>query len=105
MTGKPRKKSEIIHIRSVLPSLLKTFRPEDDMSLNRVWDLWATAVGPVVAENTRPAAFKGKLLLVNATSSSWVHQLQFLKEDLIRKVNDALGEDLVEEVRFKIGPV
>ena len=65
----------------------------------------SVAVGEVIARNARPGAFKGKLLLVNVTSSTWAHQLQFLKKDIIKKVNDALGKELVEEIKFKIGPV
>jgi len=58
-----------------------------------------------VAENTRPAAFKGKLLIVHVSSSTWTHQLQFLKQDILRNVNAALGKDLVADIKFKIGPL
>ena len=67
--------------------------------------MWNSAVGDVVAKNTRPAAFKGRLLLVHVVSSTWMHQLQFLKTDIIAKVNDALGKDMVGEIKFKIGPL
>jgi len=42
---------------------------------------------------------------VNVIDSAWLQQLWFLKKDIIRKVNDSLGEDLVGEIKFKIGPV
>jgi predicted nucleic acid-binding Zn ribbon protein len=59
----------------------------------------------ISAQIRRPAAFKGKLLIVNVTDSAWLQQLWFLKKDIIGKVNGCLGEDLVEEIKFKIGPV
>jgi predicted nucleic acid-binding Zn ribbon protein len=42
---------------------------------------------------------------VNVTSSTWMHQLQFLKKDIIKQINHALGKELVEEIKFKIGPI
>ncbi len=93
------------HIGSVINKILKTCRRESDEELLKVWNLWNSAVGDVVAENTRPAAFKGRLLLVHVVSSTWMHQLQFLKTDIIQKINNALGKDMVGEIKFKIGPL
>ena len=103
--GKDKKKKEFVHIGSVVNEVLNTYRRESDFALSEVWRLWEGAVGDAIAENARPAAFKGKLLLVHVTSSAWVHQLQFLKNDILKKVNEALGKELVEEIKFKIGPL
>ena len=101
-----RKKSKkSAHIGSILNDVLKTLRPEADGGLVRVWQLWDEVVGRTIAENARPAAFKGKLLLVHVASSPWIHQLQFLKKDIIEKLNAALRQDLIKDIKFKIGPV
>jgi len=101
-----RKKSKkYAHIGSILNDVLKTLRPEADSGLVQVWQLWDDVVGRPIAENARPAAFKGKLLLVHVASSPWVHQLQFLKSEIIEKLNAALGQNLIEDIKFKIGPV
>jgi predicted nucleic acid-binding Zn ribbon protein len=84
---------------------LKTCRHDCDGDLAQVWSLWDTAVGDVIAKNARPEAFKGKLLLVHVNSSAWMHQLQFLKKDMINKINAAFGKELVQDIKFKIGPV
>ncbi len=103
---KYRKKSnKSAHIGSILNDVLKTLRPEADVGLVQVWQLWDDVVGRAIAENARPAAFKGKLLLVHVASSPWIHQLQFLKREIIQKLNAALGQDLIEDIKFKIGPV
>lgn len=105
MDRKNRKKGEIVHIKSVLDGVLRSCRSDAAVDLMNVWHLWGSVVGNVVAEHTRPAAFKGRLLLVNAESSSWIHELQFLKAELIARLNAALGRDLVADIRFKVGPV
>lgn len=100
-----RKIKESVHIGSVLKNILKNLRHDSDEDLTQVWQLWDEVVGIAIAENAQPAAFKGKLLLVNVISSTWIHQLQFLKKDIIEKLNTALGQDLIEDIKFKIGPV
>ncbi|MCF8067909.1 MAG: DUF721 domain-containing protein [Desulfobacterales bacterium] len=103
----PQQKSprKIIHIKDILDEALKSFRQEPDTELLEVWKLWEGIVGQVIAENTKPAAFKGKLLIVHASSSTWIQQLQFFKKDIISKINIALGGKHVDDIRFKIGRI
>lgn len=93
----------IEHIGGVIPKIMATFRRPSDGALTRIWELWDGIVGDVVAQHARPEAFRGKLLLVNVSSSTWLHHLQFLKKGIIDRVNDAFGETVLEEIKFKIG--
>ncbi len=96
---------EPVPLKNVLTRVLASCRRNPDMELARVWDHWDAVVGRVVAENAQPAAFKGRRLIVHVTGSVWVHQLQFMKEGILQKLNEALGKPLLEEIRFKIGPL
>lgn len=101
----PDKPSDFVHIRNILDDVLEPYRSKPDFELKEVWRLWDGAVGETIAQNARPAAFKGKVLVVHVSSSAWIHQLQFLKNEMIDKLNAALGKTLVEELKFKIGPL
>jgi len=90
---------------NVLDGVLKASNLKIDLSLHRLWKQWADLVGPAIAQNARPAAIKGKLLLVNVSSAPWMQQLQFLKNELIKKMNNALEKDAVADIRFHIGPI
>jgi hypothetical protein len=98
-------KANFVHIGGIIDDVLITFRRESDFELMRVWQIWDGIVGDVIAQNAKPAAFKGRVLLVHVSSSTWVHQLQFLKQDMISKLNGALGKALIEDLKFKIGPL
>jgi len=91
------------HIGAVIGRVMETCRRLPDSELAKIWELWDSIVGEVIAGNARPAAFKGTLLLVNVTSSAWIHHLHFLKKDIIHKINQTYGKTMVEEIRFKIG--
>ena len=103
MKNRRKKQKEPIPLGTVLPNLLKSIRTGSDAQLVEVWELWDGVVGETIAKNARPAAFKGKLLLVEVSSSTWMHQLQFLKTDIIEKINHAFGKEMVDEIKFKIG--
>ncbi len=100
-----RYNKEPIHISNILDDFLTKHQSRTDTGMTRIWDLWESAIEGPIAENAHPAAFKGKLLLVHVSSSVWIQQLQFLKVEIMNKINEAAGKELVGEIRFKIGPV
>lgn len=103
MKKKNKHAPDAIALGEVLKNVLKPNRSDGNFDLTQIWNVWDRAVGPVIAENARPTGFKGKILLVYANSSPWVHQLQFLKEDIIQKLNNEVGEELVTDITFKVG--
>jgi len=95
-------KNDMAHISSILDTALKEFRVTSDTEMTRIWELWEDAVGEAIAQNAKPGAFKKDVLLVHVSSSVWMQQLRFLKQDLLSRINFALGQELVREIRFKI---
>jgi len=101
---KPKKDKDFSHIGTLINNVLNKCRNErPDSEMTRIWALWDKTMGVTIAENARPAAFKGQLLVVQVASSPWMQQLQFLKKDIIQKLNSALGKELVQDIKFKIG--
>ena len=100
-----KKLKRLIPIGNRLDTVLAAIRRYADQDLIRVWDLWAAAVGANRAAHTRPAAFKDRLLIVYTDSSAWVHELRFQTDEIISRLNTALEKDLVDDIRFRIGPV
>ena len=103
--ARKKRKAEFVHIGNILGGVLKKYRREMDVELVQVWQVWDNIVGEVIAQNAKPAAFKGQILLVHVTSSTWIHQLQFLKKEMIERLNNTLGKPLIEDLKFKIGPL
>jgi predicted nucleic acid-binding Zn ribbon protein len=103
MKVRKKRKAKFVHIGSIIGDVLKKYGHQTDAELVQVWQVWDSILGNVIAQNAKPAAFKGRILLVHVTSSSWIHQLQFLKKEMIAKLNDALGKALIEDLKFKIG--
>jgi predicted nucleic acid-binding Zn ribbon protein len=70
---------------------------------NAVLKLWPKAVGKKIAEQTQPDGFKNGTLFVKTTSSIWVQQLHFMKDEIRQKINELDGKDTIKEIRFSVG--
>ena len=103
MGKKSNDQSGFERIDTVLDQVLQTYRQKPDMALQHIWTQWDQVVGEKIAANAQPAAFKGSMLIVNVSSSVWLHQLQFEKAEIIDKLNEAFGKKLVDDIRFKVG--
>jgi len=106
MNDRRRKQSKTFTpIGTLIQGIMRQYHPLPEHELAQVWEIWENAVGSMLAANARPAAFKGNLLLVHVTNSTWMHQLRFIENELIEKLNQSLGGDRVAKIKFKIGPV
>jgi len=92
----------MIHIGDILGSALKNFRTKSDTDMIQIWDLWEYALEKTIIENAKPGSFKDGTLLVHVSSSVWLHQLSFLKQDMQDKLNHVLGRELVKNIKFKV---
>lgn len=92
-------------IGEALARVLQQYRPATDPFMIQVWNVWESAVGASIAANARPVAFKGELLLVHVSSSTWLHHLRILEKEIISKINAALGCSSVGAIKWKVGAV
>jgi predicted nucleic acid-binding Zn ribbon protein len=84
---RPPDDGKLIHIRDILSSALEKYRPAGDTDM------------------TKPRAFRDGVLIVHVPSSSWIHQLKFLEKQVAANINSHLDQQLVRQIRFKIGSI
>lgn len=70
---------------------------------NALFKLWPKAVGAQIAAQTQPDSWRAGTLFVKTTSSVWVQQLHFMKEDIRQKMNELTGKQAVKEIMFTVG--
>jgi predicted nucleic acid-binding Zn ribbon protein len=92
-------------IGQVLDTIMDRFRTDSQGGISHLIRMWDKVIGPPISENARPFAVKGSLLLVHVSSSAWMHQLHFLKAELLDRLNRSLHDARIEEIAFKIGPL
>ena len=66
-----------------------------------VLDVWSEVVGEQIAQVTTADFFSGGKLFIRVSRSTWRNELTFLKQQLIQKINTAMGEEIVHDIIFR----
>lgn len=90
-------------VSDLLSSLLRGTPAELRLKEGRIWLVWEDAVGSRIASHAQPVAFRNGVLTLHVDSAPWLQQLNYLKKDLISKVNAELEEEMVKELQLKGG--
>ncbi len=105
MGRKRKNNSDLMQIGGIIEDLVRNMRPLRDQQMVEIWDLWGKVLDPSIVENARPAAFRGGSLIVHVAGSTWVQHLRFMESQIVDKLNQAYGSELVETISFKIGKI
>jgi len=92
-------------VSDLLGAFLSGTPAEKRLYEGRIWLVWDEAVGERIASHAQPSAFREGTLTVTVDSAPWMQQLTYLKKELIAKVNDHLGQDMVREIYMKAGRI
>ncbi|ROO90701.1 putative nucleic acid-binding Zn ribbon protein [Actinocorallia herbida] len=76
---------------------------EERAAVGGVFGNWAVFVGPKVAEHTAPGTFVDGELTVHCDSPAWAQQVRLLAGQLVRRLNEELGDGTVKRVKV-VGP-
>jgi predicted nucleic acid-binding Zn ribbon protein len=75
----------------------------DQLAGGQVFGKWSTLVGGDVAEHTKPIALKDGELTVQAESTAWATQLRLLQRQILKRIADGVGNDVVRKIKVQ-GP-
>jgi predicted nucleic acid-binding Zn ribbon protein len=89
----------------ILPETLRKKALHLPMKDRPLIDAWNRAVGPQIGSKAQPDRLKDDVLYVRVSTSVWMHELQFMKQDIIAKLNGILGGNPVTQIRFFIGEI
>jgi predicted nucleic acid-binding Zn ribbon protein len=62
--------------------------------------LWDEVVDERVLKNAKAIKISNRTLYVSTSSSTWAHELTFLKRDIIKKFNERAGKEVIRDIRF-----
>ena len=98
-----RKAPRPLRLGDVLQGEMKRRNLPVDYRDAEIIEGWERTVGPVISQQTRPEKIANGTLYLKVSSPAWMQQLQFMKAELLDKVNHALGKKAVHNIFFNIG--
>jgi predicted nucleic acid-binding Zn ribbon protein len=94
---------KMIDISSVINNLSKSLGFEQKMVESSLQKKWGEIMGEKIANHTIPGQIRYKKLYIEVDNPVWMHQLLFLKDEILNRVNRTIGREIINEVRFKLG--
>ncbi|MBA2541154.1 MAG: DUF721 domain-containing protein [Deltaproteobacteria bacterium] len=99
-----------VAVEELIGHLIRHHGLTDEVRARSVCLFWTEIAGDRVASKTFPVSLKDGVLRVEVSTSSWLHELQFSKVELIATINDWIGANqvwlgpppLVVELRFAL---
>ena len=95
-----RRLNEMKPVAVVLSDVLRQLGLEKTAEGWRAVAEWPVVAGVRIARRSRAVSFRDGALTVEVEGSAWMHELGFLKPELVRNLNRHLGADVVRDVRF-----
>lgn len=92
-------------IRSILEETLKRLDLEGPLRSHLVTYRWREIVGEPLASQTHPRLVRNRILFLDVSHPAWMQQLQFVKSQLVERINAYFKEPLIEEIRFRLGEI
>ncbi len=88
-------------VKDVLKEMLEAYRLKSRLDETRIREIWAGAMGPVVAGYTTEIKLRKKKLYVVISSAALRQELVYGRDKIRRNINEALGEDLIQDVEVR----
>ncbi len=68
----------------------------------KLWRRWEDYVGPSIAHVSEPVGYVRGGLYIWVKSSSWMHQMVFMRETMRDKINEKLGFDFIRQIHLTL---
>ena len=73
---------------------------ETPLLQKRLVDAWPTVMGDMVAGYTQEVYIRNQTLWVHLTSPALRADLSMMKQDIVKKLNAAVGSQVIADIRF-----
>lgn len=96
-------KNRVVKIGQVLKDMIPR-RNVLDKTYTQVKNAWRQIVGEDVYKCSSITGIKNRVLYVNVESTVLIHHLtNFEKNAIIARINEIMGTESIEDIRFKVG--
>ena len=90
-------------IGAAMQPLLDRIDREGHFAIVRLAKAWPEIVGEAIARRTEIVSLKFHTAVVKVSGAMWIQELNLMRSQILARVTQRLGEDVVRELRFVQG--
>ena len=95
------KKQEEKPLKDLINQMLRAYGLGDKLDEIGLLKSWEEVVGKMIAKHTKDIYFKDGTLTVKLDSAPLRQELSYAKTNLIAKLNEQAGKEMVKDIFFK----
>jgi predicted nucleic acid-binding Zn ribbon protein len=100
--SRPRPKSRPEAVGALIDRVLADLGAGATARAVRIADHWLDAVGPEIADHSRPVGIRGDVLEVAVETSVWCQQLQLRIPEILAGLQRSVGDDAPARVWLRV---
>ena len=93
-------RKEVKNIGELILRNLRSQGLETPLLQKRLVDAWPTVMGDMVAGYTQEVYIRNQTLWVHLTSPALRADLSMMKQEIVKKLNAAVGSQVIADIRF-----
>ncbi len=93
-------RKEVKPISELLSQYLRQQGMETPLLQRRIVDTWDSLMGPAIAQYTTEKFIKNQVLFVKILNPALRQDLNMMRSQLVKRLNDAVGSQIITEVRI-----
>jgi hypothetical protein len=93
----------MVSTKDILPLTLNNLGVKRQFAIQTIILHWRDIVGNDISLQSRPTSAKNGVLFVAVKTPVWGHHLSMLKEQLLVKIHEHLGQKLLADIKFYAG--
>lgn len=87
-------------MQDAMKQFLKTSRLKQGIQSVQIEAVWEEVMGKVIAQYTDKLEIKGHTLFITSKVAPLKNELLYQKEKIIERINEAMGEKIIYEVKI-----
>ncbi len=93
-------KQEVKSVKDLVLQVLREQGLETPLNQKRLIESWPVVAGPVIARYTLNTYIYNQTLHVRLSNPALRADLSMMRQELVKKLNDVVGEQVISDIRF-----
>ena len=100
-----KKEQQVEGIKGILNKVIGAIEKQTRGKKEKILNVWQGIVGKDASNHSRPVSIKRDVLTVEVDNSAWLYSLNLKKKSILEDINSRLGEEKIEDIRFRMGEI
>ena len=101
-TNNNDRKSSLLDFNDIVKDIVIELNIENDFLVSLLKNNWEKITGKIMSAHSIPDRIFKNILFISADHSIYANEIMLMKKDIVRKIGDTIGSNIVKAVKVEI---